>query len=275
MKAAALLCLCAAVNAADLSRQIAALDRERDRAKLEIAAVEIANSSDAGAIQQLGDRLAKRSFLNRLDRPNETEHLSRVFDALAAHPSQAVEQLSIRLAFDPEFASLPVRVDFVLNALAAVRPVSPAGAEVFRKTGRSGYLEVNGPLLAANGSPLGLQVLEEYFSDPSLDQAQLISMAHWSLLPVRTHAEIIAMCARLLIYQKLPKGVQTAVAESLFDYRPREWFGVTRNQPKPAGWAAADAHAKELARKLGSDLLGRGDLDKELRAAIERTLASL
>ncbi len=265
--------LCVVMQGADVSKQVSMLDRE-DGAKLEQAAVAIAKSGDAAAIEQLAAHFTKQSFLSRLDR-GETDRVSGVFQVLAEHPSQAVEHLCTRLAFNTEFNSVPVRVNYLLNALAAVRPTSEAGAEVFSETGRAGYLEVNGPLLAVNGSPRALAVLEELLSDLQLDAAQRVSTAHWSLLPVRTHAEIIAMCARLLTPGRLSADVETAIAESLFDYRAREWFGVRRDQPRPAPWNSADARARDLLRKLGTSLLARRDLDESLRAAINRTLEGL
>lgn len=272
---AAVFLLCVVMHGADLSKQISMLDGERSPERLERTAVVIANSGDGPAVEQLGARLRKQSFLNRLDPGGETARLSRVFEAMAEHPSQAMENVCTRLAFDAEFSSVPVRVNYVLNALAAMRPMSEAAADVFRRKARSGYLEVNGPLLAANGSPRALEVLEELFSDPHLDRAQLVSMAHWSLLPVRTHADIIAMCARLLAPGRLSHAVEIGIAESLFDYRAGEWFAVRRDQPRPAPWASAHEPAKDLLRSLGTTLLRRGDLDASLRAAIERSLASL
>jgi hypothetical protein len=100
-------------------------------------------------------------------------------------------------------------------------------------------------------------------------------MAHWSLVPVRTNPDIVAMCARLLTQSRPSHVVETAIAESLFDYRAGEWFGVRRSPPRPAPWASAHARAKDLLRKLGTSLLRREDLNASLRAAVERTLADL
>jgi hypothetical protein len=263
------------MHSADLSKQIALLDHERDGGRLEAAAMTIANSGEASAIEQLGVRFATGSFLNRLDNPGETERLGRVFGALAAHPSQAAENVCTRLAFDAQFTSLPLRLNYLLTALAAVRPMSQGAARVFQQTSRNGYLEVNGPLLAANGSPRALEVLEGLLADRSLDEAQLVSMAHWSLVPVRTSPDIVAMSARVLNPDAAAPTVATAVAESLYDYRPGPWFGPRRNLPRPIPWAQASLQAKDLLRQLGTGLLKRDHLDPSLRAAVERTLADL
>lgn len=271
---AAALALSCVMYSADLSRQIALLDHERG-AKLEAAAIAVANSGEPAPIDQLGAKFATESFLSRLDLQGETERLQRVFQALAAHPSQAVENVCVRLAVDPQFTSQPLRLNYLLTALAAVRPMSEAAAKVFQQTSRSGYLEVNGPLLAANGSPRALEVLETLLADRSLDEAQLVSMAHWSLVPVRIRPEIVAMCARLLNSSAASAAVETAVAEALYDYRPGPWFGPRRNPPRPAPWAQASPQAKVLLRQLGTSLLKRGQVEPTLRAAIERALADL
>lgn len=271
--AAALFCCLA--FAADLSRQVAALDSERNRAKLAAAAVAIAGSGDAAAIERLADHLEKRAFLKRLDPNGGTDRLADVFQQLRAHPSPATERLCLIVAVSPEFRSLPARMNYLLNALAAVRPVSDAGAKVFRETGASGFFEVNGPLLAANGSTRAIAVLEELISDKNLDPAAKISVAHWSLVPYRIRPEIVEMCARLLDPGRLPADVAAAVVESLFSYRPRQWYGPQMAPPVAPAWSTAGEPAKTAVRHLGRRLLSQPDIDRSLRSAIESTLAEV
>ena len=276
---AALLAAGFLLHAADLSKLLAALDRERDPASLEAAAIAIARSGDAKAIGELGRHLGRDAFLQRLDpargAESGTARLGRVFGAFAEHPSPASEALCIGLAGNDDFMSVPARLNFLLNALAAVRPMSAAAARVFGETSRSGYLEVNGPLLARNASPRALEALQELFADEALDQEQRVSMAHWSLLPRRTDVAIVAMCSRLVVSGSVSLAVRVAIIESLFDYQPRPWFGLAAHQPKPPDWKSAPTKAKELLRSLGKTLLARTDLSPGLRAAIRSTLGQL
>lgn len=273
------LTMCLMVQKPNLSAQVAALDRQREPARLEAAATAIVKSGDAKAIQKLAARLGQRSFLRRLDpgQPEQSdgEHLLRIFTVLTEHPNAATEALCIGLARNAEFVSVSWRLNPLLNALAAVRPTSAEAAAVFRETSRAGYAEVNGPLLARNASPNALAVLEEVLADERLDVEQRIEVAHRSLLPMRTNADVVAMCARLLARRLDSSRVRLAIAESLFDYQPKPWFGVAMNQPIPPDWKLADETVRTALRSLGSTLLGQADVPASLRAAIRTTLAKL
>jgi hypothetical protein len=275
---AAALALCAVLPAAKFSAELAILDRDRDPARLEAAAIRIASSGDAEAVAGLAKRLGDRSCLRRLDPQDSGQsvvRLGRVFEALAQHPSPAVESLCLTLARDAEFTAVPARLNFLLNALAAVRPMSQPAADVFRTTGRTGYLEVNGPLLSGNASPRALEVLGELLADRSLDTARRVSMAHWALLPARTDPEVVATCARVLAQQGLSREVHAAILESLFDYQPRMWFGVRTEQPRPPSWQSAPPRTRELLESLAAAALARPNLDPPIRQAIENTLREL
>jgi hypothetical protein len=270
-----LLAMYLVLRAADLSKEAAVLDRDQDPQRLEAAAIAIAASNDSAAIALLGKHLGERSLLKRLDPAGGVLHLGRVFRKLAENPSPATAALCVALAKNEEFTAEPSRLNFLLNALAAFRPMSDEAAAVFRDTSQSDYLEVNGPLLAKNASPRALEVLAELFGDEELDAAQRVSIAHWGLLPVRTNADVAAMCARVMKAPKLSHKVQVAILESLYDYQPREWFGKRGVQPVPPLWKSAPAATRQVLTSLGTISLQRTDLPSDLKAAIQRTLSQL
>jgi len=276
---AASLAVCLVLQVADLSKELAVLDRDTDPQRLETAAIAIATSSDPAAIAVLARHFGEPSFLKRLDPPQGSTgsviHLGRVFRKLAEHPSPATAALCIALAGNEEFTAEPSRLNFLLNALAAVHPVSEEAATIFRDTSQSDYLEVNGPLLAKNASPRALDVLAELLANEELSAAQRVSVAHWGLLPVRTNPAVVAMCARLLKTRGLSHEVQIAVLESLYDYRPREWFSLRAGQPSPPSWKSSPAATREILTSLGTSSLRRTDLPLGLRKAIQDTLRQL
>lgn len=267
------------LQATGLSKQVASLDTQRDPARLEAAAVAIASSGNAEAIDKLAKHLRQQAFLGRLDPgqhgESDRDRLLHIFRALADHPNAATEALCVALARNAEFTSMPERLNLLLNALAAVRPMSKEAAAIFRETSRSGYLEVNGPLLARNTSPVALKVLEELFSDESLRTEQRVDMAHRSLLPLRTTPAIVSMCGRVTGSPLVSRQVRAAIAETLFDYQARKWFGVARNQPTPPEWKSANEPARNALRSLGKTLLSQSDVAANLRTAILNTLAQL
>jgi hypothetical protein len=268
-----------AAQPANLPRQVASLAKERDPARLEAASVAVASSDNPQAIQKLAVHLGTRSFLRRLDPDkkgqSDMDRLMRVFAVLAEHPSAATEELCVGLARNTEFLSLPARLNLLLNALAAVRPISSRAAAIFRETSHSGFFAVNGPLLARNASPLALAVLEELMSDDTLDIRDRVDVAHRSLLPMRTNAAVVDMSARLTASRVVASPVRMAIAESLFDYQPAQWFAVAMHQPTPPPWSSADQTARSALTSLGKRLLSEPDIPANLRGAIQKTLTQL
>lgn len=277
-----------ALQSTSTSKQTAALATQRDPTRLEAAAVAVASSNDAGAIGKLAAQLGTRSFLRRLDPPGKgrakaadtasdgsggMDWLEHVFHALGEHPSAATEALCVGLAHDKEFVSVPARLNLLLNSLAAVQPTSQEAAAIFQETSHSGFLAVNGPLLARKADPPALAVLEQLMTDESLDAQERVDVAHRSFLPFRTNPAVVAMAARASSSATTALPVRTAIIESLFDYQPKPWFGVAMNQPVPPPWSTAIEATRKALRALGEQLLGRTDVAPTLRTAIQNTLA--
>ena len=72
----------------------------------------------------------------------------------------------------------------------------------------------------------------------------------------------------------ISREVDLAIAESLYDYQPRPWFGV-EGGPSPPSWQSAPAAARDALKSLAASLLNRRDLSPQLRAAIQSTLEQL
>jgi hypothetical protein len=254
------------------------LRTSKDPAQLEQAAVAVARSRDSKAIGQLETLLGSREFLGRLDDlanpQRKLYHLQRVFAALQSNPSPATERLCLKLADDPEFTAEPVRLNYLLGALAAVRPMSERTAELFRKTNTEGYFTVNGPLLVANGSPRALEVFESMAADGKVDPEERADVILRSIVPCRTSLPVLHAVDRLL-GRRLDSVVQVALLQSVFDYRPKEWFGAERNSPRPPAWDTASPEAARFAVELGRKQEARKDLPASVRNAIRDTLKVL
>ena len=254
MVLAALVCLCEGGASHEQQARLANLDRERDPARLEAAAIAFAASHDSATINGLAKRLGDRAFLNRLDPPVGLNvpvvRLGRVLRVWAENPSDAMASAAVKLAHDRDYSATPARLNPLLTALAAVRPMTENVVRVFRETSYAGFLEVNGPLLARNGSQRALSLLGDLLRADALDVAQRISMAHWALVPTRTDPQVIALCARLSTAHMVTPELDVAILESLFDYQPRTWFGRD----------AALAFARVVAWRRRERIVGTGEL---------------
>ena len=244
------------VTAAELQT----LRTSKDSKQLLDAAITVVNSRDSAAIAQLADLLATREFIERLDDlttpSRKTFHMSRLFGAMEKAPSRATEDLCLKLASARAFVADPVRLNYLLPALGAVIPMSDASAALFRRTNAEGYVIVNAPVLAANGSPAALRVFEEMMRDPRFDVDERIDAAHHSIVPNRTRLPLLRSIDRLL-GQKIDPEVHAALLESVFDYQPRAWFGVARNPPSPPAWESASPETRKFVEELRQRYNGR------------------
>ncbi|MDB5106467.1 MAG: hypothetical protein JWP91_4156 [Fibrobacteres bacterium] len=255
------------------------LESADNRDVLAAAAIRVAASGDAAALGRLGRLVAEPAFLARLDDTTNPQlaysNLNLVFAALAKNPSTATESLCLRLAATPAFDVNSDRSGLVLEALAAVRPMSAAGAELFSRTNADGYYGRNGQLLAANGSARAIGLLEAMFADRSRTVADRIDMSREALVPYRTSLHSVRLVDSLTRRPDLEPELARGLAECLFEYRPDEWYGKRRRPPQAPSWSAAAPQARREAAALGLRLLEtRRDWPATLRAGIESVIRS-
>jgi hypothetical protein len=243
------------------------------------AAIRVAASGDAAALGRLGKLLPEPAFLARMDDTSNPQlafsNLDQVFSALAKHPSKATESLCLRVMSTTAFHARSERIFFALPALAAVKPMSATGADLMAKTNGEGYYSANGPLLAANGSPRAMALLQAMLADSSHGVADRIDMSRESLVPHRTALATVRLVDTLIHSPDLEPEMAVALAECLYDYRPNEWYGKRRVQPAAPPWKDAKAEARREAAELGRKLLSsRKDFPGRLRIAIESVVGA-
>lgn len=250
--------------------------RERDPARLREAAVRMAVSGDSKQVRELAGALGDSGFLRRLDpEPGSVGRLESVFQALAGHPSAATEVLCLRVAASQAFAAVPARWNLLLRALATVRPMRAEGRDLFLRLGRSGFVEVAVPLLAQNASAEALGTMAALLGDETLDEAQRVQAAHWGIPPNRLREGVAAACGEVLRREGLAAAVDQAIVESLFEYRPAEWFGKRSAYPEVPAWKDAGPAVRNDYRRLGTMLLARPRLEGRARESIDKAMALL
>ncbi len=243
--------------------------KEKDPHRLRAAAVAVARAGKARELAELGRQLASEEFLRRLDpAPGSVEGFGAVFTELAAHPSAATAEVCLRVA--GVAGALPARWNFVLGALAAVRPMSAEAARVFVKTGREGFVEVNVPLLARNGSPRALGAMETLLMDEGVRRESRVEAARRGIYPNRLRPGVAESCERML-----GGTIRWAVVECLFDSRPAEWFGKRTPYPSPPPWSEASAAVRAALTRVGKKARALPDLPERLGRVIDGVLGEL
>jgi hypothetical protein len=259
----------------DALRAIRALDPPCEREPLALAAIEVITKQSPEGLAVLASYLRTPEFLRRLDDVDnpqrKTYFLGRVFAAMEQHPSEATRDLCIAAAESPEFCADPIRLNYLLPALAAVRPMTQAAAAVFRRTNSEGYFPVNAPLMTRNESPIALRLFEEMIRNPQVDPESRIDALRHSVLPRRTELPILATAERLLSGGLEPE-VEIGLIETLFDYREKPWFGPVRVPPAPRPWETASDEACQRALALAQAALARSDLPGETRQAVQASV---
>jgi hypothetical protein len=271
-------CLCGQLQAGDPRHHHHLAQMASDPDLLEHSAIALASSKDATALARLQVMLASREFLARLDNladpQQQTYRLRHVMQALEANPVPAVEELCVALADTEEFTAVSIRVNYLLAALAAVRPTSAKAAAVFRRTNHEGFFSINAPLLVANGSPLALEVFEAMIADRLVPAEERIAALRRSLVPHRTDLAVLSSAKRL-VDSKLERDVTIAIVESVFDYQPQQWFGRQGMPPTPPAWDAASPDALRYVIEFGRGIERRRDLPASLRRVVRSTLVLL
>ncbi len=259
-------------------RKVRALDAPARGEDLAWSAIVVIAEGFTEGVAALGSHLATTEFLARLDAIDEpqrkTLNLTQVFAAMEVHPSDATRDLCIFVAASAEFNADPMRLNALLPALAAVRPMTEIAAGVFRRTNGEGYYSVNAPLLVRNGSPVALHLFEEMIRDRSVSPENRVDALHWSVLAYRTEYAVLAMCERLLDGTLEPE-VEQGIIETLFDYQVKIWFGPVRVAPRPLPWDQASSDALRLASWLALGAMDRADLPLTTRTAVERAVEEL
>ncbi|MBI2690108.1 MAG: hypothetical protein HYX27_27700 [Acidobacteria bacterium] len=243
----------------EIAKHATVLNDGRDAEPLAVSAVALAESETRDAILTLARALRVPGFLARLEgsdgeTTNDATNLADVFIALTEHPTDASGRLCELIYSEESFRELPARINPLLRALGAVKPVTPRAAEIFRETSAAGFAQVNGPILIGNGEPVALAIFAEIISGDWVESYVKVDILHRSILAVRDRVPIIQMCDRLL-RSNLDEEVCAGIAETLYDYRSKDWFGPAMYAPKPPDWNQAPDAALEALLRLGEWLL--------------------
>jgi hypothetical protein len=265
------------MTAEERQRLTTILKVSHDRDELETAAAALAASEDPTAHADLGEFLASAEALARLDDLTSSSfkmsHLTRVFLVLEQHPTPSSAELCLRLIREPAFLAEDDRKIYLLPALAAVRPMSAAAAEVFRETNLQGYYNLNVRLLVQNGSPNALAVFEEMIRDYDVPAERRVDAVHAAVLPRRTELPVLQTAERLLF--GVDNDVVIGVIETIFDNRSREWFGPARNPPAPPPWDKSSDDVLEFVLTIADKAEKQLGLPKLLLDAINNTVTDI
>jgi hypothetical protein len=221
-------------------------------------------------------------FLTRLDSEADYQvatrqrlRLSRVMEAVSSNPIPSAQRLVALLMLDPLWLQNAERVEVLLQASVRLRPPPTEVVSFWDKHCQpdDGITPVTVTVLIANGTELALRLLEKKFADPGHDESDKIAWMHSPLLAHRNDLPLLESCERML-KGSLPEKLRPPLIESLFDYRPEEWYLPASISTPPARRLATLPARAEL-RKIGEYALEHLSLTEAQKLSIQKTLEEI
>lgn len=247
--------------------------------RLELLAASTAASDQA----ELARRLGERATLDQLDEPEirdrsrtEDLHLARVIDTLRNNPSPAAGQTLAALARDGEFTANDQRSELLVRASATRRPLPPELAAFLDTQARADSVNLHYAVdaLCENGTGAAWDVVGRKLLDDAIEPEYKVAWIRDPLLKQRRNAAMLELAEKLLRDDSFDRELRVALAEALFDYRPKEWYPGGEGLPRPPAESATSAQAAAVLRRIGA-IVAAPAYPKAVRDAARRTLASL
>jgi hypothetical protein len=240
-----------------LQDSIRILQQSGNPEELAKAAESLAASSNENDLMSMERFFRDGNFLRRLDPPAghgiEVDRFRQVLLVLGRNPHPYATRVLQIIGGDSHINSETDRVDVLLEAAAALRPLPPERAPLFRSFGRK-YFLLNMKLLVDNGSSTAVEEMEqELLGKPAdVEDESVVNVMHRAFVPHRTDEPLIRV-SQDLVARDISSTIRTGLFESFFDYEPRHWYGPVRVPPEPAKFdTASTAALQELLKLAGT-----------------------
>jgi hypothetical protein len=246
------------------------------------AALQDAASAEAPRHQHLLAELQTPAYLESLDSPADYAeaarlglHVGHILDALARNPAPSAQRALRALTASKTFLAHDERAIALIRASANVRPASTDWVRFWDRYSRpdDGFTPTTIGVLVDNGSEPALRLLEQKLADPHHGDDDKRAWMHREVLRHRNDPPLLQASGRLL-KGRLPNRLRSALVETLFDYRPGEWFKPGYGVSAPP-LAAASASARVELRRVGNLALHSVALTASQRAAVTQRMQEL
>ncbi len=251
-----------------LPDRVRILQNSQNPEELEKVAESLASSSNENDLRSLESSFSNKGFLVRLD-PSQGQGLEisrfrKVLLVLGRNPNPYSTKVLLAMSEDDQIRKEVDRVDVLLEAAAALKPLPAERIPLFRAFGED-YFLLKLKLLVDNGSPLAIGELEqEILTKPSeVEDESVVSLMHRSFVPHRTDESLIRM-AEDLLQESISSELRTGLFESFFDFQSRHWYGPVRVPPEPADFNAASTTALRELLKL-ADMAKNAPISADLK----------
>jgi len=227
-------------------------------------------------------RLQDPSFLSLLDSEEDYQRamqfrlrVAQVLEALGKNPAPTARHVLVELTGSEPFLAEEDRVLALVRASAYVRPPPPPLLDLWDRYSQpdDGFTPTTIPVLVSNGHPDALALLERKLVEPVHDDGVKLAWMHTAILTHRNDVPLLVTCGRLL-GATLPEPLRAPLVDSLFDYRPGEWYRPTVPHSAPRLEDATPEAWAEL-EKLGNLALTTIALGEAQKDVVRGRLAEI
>ncbi len=171
-----------------------------------------------------------------------------------------------------DFVAIEPRQELLIRALVAVRPSPPPAIKFWDLHSQpdATWRHVVMDALCDNGSEPAVDLFEKKLIGKAYEEEERIAWMRDPLLRHRNDVPLLKVCKRM-ITASLEPPLKPFLVESLFDYRPDEWY-VDCTPPRPPELLAATREAKTLVLEIATFILDANNkitLEPRTRAVVE------
>lgn len=250
---------------------LAILRSSKNPLELKNVAIWLCQSNAPGALDQIAALLLDPDFLKRLDSEFNYGRLrsNMVLEAIGKVSTTKAEEVLLNLTQDKIFIEESKRVDGLIDACGWLRSPSP---KVFAFLDSS--LGSQSPVLVVRAlarisSPESCALLEKRIVSVEgtvSDESSWGWFTHF-LVPVRNKPAVVDLYKRVLSAKIQDAMCRNRIVQSLFDYRPDDWYSEEEVFPKPHPREEASPEVlKQLLESAGLAL--KLDISKETREGV-------
>jgi hypothetical protein len=258
-------------------------DPARTSAEICMAGKHLAASPEEADHVALRVGLRSPSVLARLDvpedyrKPRRQLRLASIMDRLGKNTSPHAAATVAMLTTSEPFLAHDHRVDLLIEASAGCRPPSAEVIAFWKRCAdpKGTHIELVAIALAKNATPESSTLLESMLKDAAFDVPRRVDWFRIYVLQWRTQPANVMLAERVVKDATLPRELRVAAVESIFDYRPEEWF-PPHGGAEPQPWSASAKPGRDAARSLAKSAREALDpLDPRLDATISAVLSQL
>lgn len=245
--------------------------------------VSLAKSHNEKDQLQLAELLGRQNTLDQLDEP-EVRAKSRTSDLRLAivlkhlqdNASPAAGQTLAFLSKNAVYNGSWQRQELLVRALAKRRPLVSAMLEFLDEQSRADSVNLHVAIetLCENGTESAIKLLSKKMADRTLDSVYKIGWMRGPILVHRRDPILLSAAGTWLQERKLNPDLKIVLAQSLFDYKPHEWYPGREGLPRPPSESATSSEAAGIVHHIGQGIL-EANYPSAVQTAVRRVLSEI